>query len=340
MGVAVPGKRVGLRSNAALALVTGVVLFAPWGINPARSDSTLAATRKVSVLEFPRISPDGKRLVVQRFDPATQNQDLWLGDLSRRTFDRFTTNPAQEQLAFWTNDGKSIIATTWRNGRNGIFRLPVDGSAESLLVPGTVFPCALSPDGKTLFYLTRGATSRTDIWAVPYVESGLAPGASPAGARALVSSEADETQAVISPDGRWLAYASDLALSGKYEIYVRRIDVDANGVRASEAIRVTNGGGLQPLWAHNGRELFYINIAKGYREAEMMSLPVTLTGTTVQYGTAVKLFTAPMFSQMSVTRDYDVTRDDQLFIVGTTMGGSRPSPATVLLGWERVLKKE
>ena len=303
----------------------------------ASTVATLAPVRRVSVMEFPRLSPDGKRMVVQRFDLATQNQDLWLGDLSRKSFDRFTTNPAQEQLAFWTNDGKSLLATTWRNGRNGIFRLPLDGAPEALIVPGTVFPAALSPDGKTLYYLMRGAASRTDIWAVPYVGADLAQGASPVGARAIVGSDADETQAVVSPDGRWLAYASDL--SGTYEIYVRRIDIDADGIRVGDATRVTAGGGVQPHWARNGRELFYVNASKGYREAQMMAVPVTLSGTTFQYGTAASLFKAPMFSQRNVTRDYDVSQDDQLFIVGTTMGGSRPSPATILLNWTKVLKK-
>jgi len=301
----------------------------------ASTVGTLAPPRRVSVAEFPRLSPDGKRMVVQRFDPATQNQDLWLGDLSRHTFDRFTTNPAQEQLAFWANDGKSIFATTWRSGRNGVFRLPLDGSPEALLVNGTVFPGALSPVGKTFYYVMRGATSRLDIWALPYVESGLAPGASPVGARAIVSSDADETHVEVSPDGRWIAYASDL--SGKYEIYVRRLDAD--GLRAGDATRVTTGGGVQPRWAHNGRELFYVNPSRGYREAEMMALPVTLSGAAIEYGTAKRLFKASMFSLLSVTRDYDVSRDDQLFIVGTTMGDSHPSPAIILLNWTTTLKK-
>ena len=301
----------------------------------ASTVETLGPSRKVSVMEFPRLSPDGKRVVVQRFDPATQNQDLWIGDLSRKTFDRFTTNPAQEQLAFWANDGKSLFATTWRNGRNGIFRLPLDGSPEALLVNGTVFPGALSPDGKTFYYVMRGATTRSDIWALPYVESGIAPGASPVGARAIVSSDADETQIDVSPDSRWIAYVSDL--SGKYEIYVRRLDAD--GLRAGDATRVTTGGGLQPRWAHNGRDLFYVNPSRGYREAEMMALPVTLSRAAIEYGTAKKLFKASMFSSFSITRDYDVSRDDQQFIVGTTMGESRPSPATILLNWTRTLKK-
>jgi len=91
----------------------------------ASSVGTLAAPRKVSVMEFPRLSPDGKRVVVQRFDPATQNQDLWIGDLSRHTFDRFTTHSAQEQLALWANDGKSIFATTWLISRPWL-RIDVD----------------------------------------------------------------------------------------------------------------------------------------------------------------------------------------------------------------------
>ena len=240
---------------------------------------------------------------MQRFDPETQNQDLWIGDLARETFDRFTTNPAQEQLAFWANDGRSLFATTWRNGRNGIFRLPIDGGPEALLVNGTVFPGDLSPDGKTFYYFLRGATSRSDVWALPYVETGLAPGARPAGARAIINAEAEESAADISPDGRWVVYASDL--SGKPEIYVRRLNAD--GLGAGQATRVTTGGGTQPRWSRNGRELYYVNVTKGYRDAEMMAVPVTLSGATFQYSPAKALFKAAMLPLPSVIRDYDIS---------------------------------
>jgi hypothetical protein len=71
----------------------------------------------------------------------------------------------------------------------------------------------------------------------------------------------------------------------------------------------------------------------------MMALPVTLSGATFQYGTAKKLFKASMFSFVNVTRDYDVSPDDNLFIVGTTMGDSQPSPATMLFNWTATLRK-
>ena len=302
----------------------------------AKTVGTLAPMRKVSVQEFARLSPDGKRVAVQRNDPAIQNQDIYFGDLSRGTFDRFTTSAALEQMPVWANDGKSIFATTWRNGRNGVFRLPLDGSPETLIMSGTVFPIALSPNGKAFYYVMRGASSRSDIWALPYVETGVAPGANPVGARAVVSSDADETQPDISADSQWIAYASDR--SGKYEIYVQRLD--ASGLQGGEPVRVTNGGGVQPRWAHNGRELFYVNVSKGHRDAEMMALPVTLSGPAVQYGTATRLFRMSMFPLMSVTRDYDVSRDDQLFYVGSTMGDSRPSPATIVTNWTKTLKKD
>ena len=231
-----------------------------WYRRDGKSVSTFGPIRRVSVAEFPRISPDGTRVVVQRFDYATQNQDLWIGDLERGTFDRLTTNSAQEQLAFWAPDGKSVFATTWRSGRNGIFRIPIDGSPEQLLVPGTVFPAHLSPDRKTFFYFLRGATTRSDIWAMPYVERGLAPGADASGARPILNSEADELHGQVSPDGNWLAYMSDVA--GVAEIYVRRLE--SEGRVSTESTRVTTAGGVQPCWSRDGRELFYVSAPKDY----------------------------------------------------------------------------
>ena len=241
-------------------------------------------------------------------------------------------------MAFWAPDGKSVFATTWRAGRNGVFRIPIDGSPEQLLVPGTVFPAHLSPDRKTFFYLLRGATTRSDIWAMPYVERGLAPGADAAGARPILNSEADELHGQVSPDGNWFTYMSDV--TGVAEIYVRRLEPE--GRVSTESTRVTTGGGVQPCWSRDGRELFYVSAPKDYREAQMMAVtvrPVSSSSNRFEYGPATPLFKLSMLPIQSVIRDYDVSLDNQRFLVGTAVGDARPSPATILQTWAAALKR-
>src|SRR5207249_1319773 len=105
------------------------------------------------------------------------------------------------------------------------------------------------------------------IWALP-----LAEDPHPNGARQpfpVIKSEFDEWSPHVSPDGHWIAYASDV--TGSYEVYVRRLTAEG---KVAEATRVSIGGGLQPRWAPNGRELFFVSAPQGYSTAQMMAVPV------------------------------------------------------------------
>jgi Tol biopolymer transport system component len=280
---------------------------------------------RVTVGEVPRISPDGKRVAVQRFDPKEQNQDLWIGDLARGSFDRFTTNPAQEQMPLWTPDGRTLLTTTWRNANvGGIYALPIAGGEDRLLVKGTVFPSDVSPDGKWLVFLQRGDATRTDIAVLP-----LSGGRAAGEPHAIVNSAANEQDATLSPDGKWLAYESDL--TGEYEIYVRSFA--ANGT-VGDAVRVTTGGANQPAWSRDGRELYYIDSSAGNASARMMAVPVTAAAGALKFGAPVLRFKASMLpTRTFVVRDYDVGPDGR-FVVGTATVDSRVVPAHVVLNWK------
>jgi Tol biopolymer transport system component len=301
-----------------------------WLDRSGRQTGTIGSARQTPVAEFPRLSPDGRRVVVQRAGPASQNLDLWIGDLARGTFDRLTTSPALDQLGLWSRDGASVLWSTTRNGRNGIHQVSIRGGDEQPIVRGTVFPVDVSPDGRWLFYVQRAETTRGDIW-VHSMAAGASP---PAADRVIVNSDADELCAQVSPDGQWLAYSSDV--TGNAEVYVRRLGADAT---VGEATRVSTGGGAQPRWSPDGRELFYVNAAQGYLSAMLMAVPVRRGGASLEYGEATPLFKVRMFPLPTVTRDYDVSPDGQHFLVGTAVGDVRPAPATIVLNWAAALKR-
>jgi Tol biopolymer transport system component len=148
-----------------------------------------------------------------------------------------------------------------------------------------------------------------------------------------VNSEFDEQQPQVSPDGRWLAYMSDV--TGRFEVYVRPLTADA---RVGEATRVSISGGIQPGWGRNGRELFYINASRGTSVAEMMVVPVQADGTTFESGAAVSLFKVPMAPTQLIGRDYDVSPDGQRFLVGTLVAAPA-TPVTIVINWPASLKK-
>ena len=124
----------------------------------------------------------------------------------------------------------------------------------------------------------------------------------------------------FSPDGRWLAYVSDE--SGREEIYVRPFpDIDAG------RWQVSTGGGTQPLWARNGRELFYRN------GSQMMAVDITAEPT-FNPGNPRLLFRGEYMSAPNPGANYDVTSDGQRFLmVQTTESEQAPTQINVALNW-------
>ena len=123
---------------------------------------------------------------------------------------------------------------------------------------------------------------------------------------ALVVTVYDETSPAVSPDGRWLAYASNE--SGRWEVYVRPFPNTNDGKWL-----VSTNGGQEPVWAHSGRELFY----KG--SGNLMVIEV-LPGATFVRGARRALFSVQGFVSTIFHQQYDVTPDDQRFVMIRNLG--------------------
>ncbi len=187
-----------------------------------------------------------------------------------------------------------------------------------------------SPDGEWLLLRpggTGGVEGRRDILAVrPGVDSVALP---------LLAEEYDESAPAISPDGSWIAYLS--TETDREEVFVRPFpDVDAGKVQ------VSTEGGVMPYWAHNGPELFFV-------EPSTRTMMVARFETTPRFRVVERepLFTIPPQYDLSVVSLlYDVTQDDQRFIMSRFFeGGDRDrgqrvrSGAELLRGVERAGRK-
>jgi serine/threonine-protein kinase len=282
----------------------------------------------VSAVQIPRISPDGSRVAVQINDQQAQNQDLWLGSVATGSFDRFTTQKQFEQMPVWSSDGASLFMATAVDGVAGIYRMAVGGGALEAIAEGVVFPQDASRDGRWLFYQHRGDSTRLDIWTVPLTNGLPSKDAKP---QVLVNSEFEETSPQLSPDGQWLAYQSDV--TGRSEIYLRRF-VDG---RAGPSIKVTTGHGNMPRWSKDGRTLFYVSAPLGNLSAQMMAVGVTSSGDTLAFSPPQPVFKARMLPLGAVARDYDIAPDGR-FLVGTVVGATKGTAATVVLNWLEMVK--
>jgi hypothetical protein len=196
------------------------------------------------------LSPDGTRLAIGLATDA--GDDIWVKQLPRGPLSRVSYDSAAEYRPRWTPDGRSLMFGSNRLGRGagGLYERHADGTgADSLILraAGGIFEAAWSPDRRWLLFRTGGTMGQgggRDIVGIrPGVDSSPVP---------LVATPFDEEAIALSPDGRWLAYESDE--TGRTEVFIRPFP-NTNSAKW----QVSNGGGMAPLWAKNGRELFYVN---------------------------------------------------------------------------------
>jgi len=270
------------------------------------------------------LSSDGARAIASRANPEdTAKADLWLLDLSRNSGStRLTTGSGIAEFPVWSPDGKRI-AFTFNN--NTVYQMLASGEGEpekvqqSISSAGLIQTSGWSPDGRFLLYTVfDSATKNRDIWVLP-----------PTGIPVpFVRTEFDEEQARFSPDGRWIAYASNK--SGAFEIYARAFTTDLSGGSAGTgaSVLVSHGGGTAPRWRGNGNELFYLA-----SDGKMMAVQVT-TGQEFRAATPTPLFQTPAGAMVG-----DVTADGERFLLVTPVGSSASAPFTVVLNWTAGLKK-
>jgi serine/threonine-protein kinase len=276
----------------------------------------------------PRLSPDGTRIALVAQEQ--NNDDIWIWDLARENLARLTTGRESDQDPLWTPDGKSVIFSSGAAGGLGprnLFRRTADGTGavDQLTHDALAVPKALTADGRGLVFIAirepggpASGGDRGDVMLLP-----LAGDRRPL---ALVETPFSETNAELSPDGRWLAYQSDE--SGAAEIFVRPFP----NVEVSKWLVAR---GSRPVWAGNSRELFYLSANA------LMSVLVT-TGSTISFGKPVKLFEGPYFFGFA-GRAFDTTRDGHRFLMlkANAAAGdpSRAARFVVVLNWFEELKR-
>jgi hypothetical protein len=177
--------------------------------------------------------------------------------------------------------------------------------------PGAEDVTSWSRDGKYLIYNTLSPNGGQELWRITLPEKSAAP---------LFSTSQSGTGAEMSPDGGWIAFASDE--TGRNEVWVRGVPPQ------TEKRRVSNGGGYMARWRADGRELFYIE----QPTRRLMAVPVTI-GRTLELGTPVALFERPYLLGPS----YDATPDGQRFLVRRR--GELANHITLIQNWMEVLRK-
>ena len=259
-----------------------------------------------------RLSPDG-RSVALGLEGA--NISVWVYDLSRGILTQLAAG-YNHRAPVWTPSGDRVTFMSARAGKAEIYWRPADGSAEAEPLSrgehGRV-PLSWTPDGKTLVFEESHPDTGRDIWMLSLEgEATETP---------LLQTESNESGAAISPNGRWMAYASDE--SGQQEIYIRAFPAQGG------KWQVSTEGGTLPRWNSNGRELFF-------RQGNKLMTVDVRTESELTLGRPRELF--ERFSPFG--GEYDVDKDGQRFVMADA-SVSREAPTQLILvqNWAEELKR-
>ena len=269
----------------------------------------------------PRLSPDGSRLAVE-VHRDNSGGDIEIFEIGGERHERVTFAPDRHNSAVvWSPDGERIAFHRSRGFSTQVLVKTASGASDvEELVDFDVVasPTDWSMDGRHLLIDEHSDDRGWNIWSISMPAEGEP--------EAFLTTAANEMQGVFSPDGNWVAYASDE--SGRFEIYLRPFP-PAGDARW----QLTSDGGEAPKWRGDGRELFYV--APGSR---FMALSVSLEARP-EWSSPVQLFQHVVRRAPGEIRDlppYDVTADGETFLLNA--GGGQAFPYTVIVNWPELLR--
>jgi Tol biopolymer transport system component len=281
-----------------------------------RSGKSLGTLGDPAVQFNPTLSPDGSRVAVDISDSKATNVDIWLENAGGTGTSRFTFDPAEEVVGVWSRDAKTLSyrsaggsmahgalvvkATNGLEREREVYRV---ASADDMI------PNSWSPDDKQIL-CTHQSSSGTHLQLV---------NSSGGKATDFQAGAGNQVNGMISPDGKWVAYASDE--SGSWEIYVTTFP------GATGKWQVSRGGGTEPRWRGDSKEVFYLAPA-----GMLTAVPVSTIGSFATGG-PMPLFQFHGRAVISSTDvfSYDVTKDGKRFLVNRYLKPERIAPLTIVL---------
>jgi serine/threonine protein kinase/Tol biopolymer transport system component len=269
--------------------------------------------------ELPRLSPDGKMLAYVEEQPGSLTS-IWLLDLTRGVETRFTFGSTLSTFPIWSPDGSRIAYGSGKFQPENIFVKDASGAGnEEVLFKSDkpVVPTDWSRDGRYILCGRAGSLGKPDIWVLPlFGDRKPFP---------YLATQFREGRAVFSPDGRWVAYQSDE--SGKAEVYVSTFPAGGGKWQVSQ------GGGEEPRWGRDGRELYF-----GAPGGRMMAASITEKGPAVEIGAPHELFQMSAMGVDGVGAGYAVSPDGKRFLLDE-VGPSDSQPLMLVTNWTAGLEK-
>lgn len=285
-----------------------------------REGNVLGTIGDTAEYSDPRISHDGQKLAVS-IDTGEGGNNIWVFDLVHGTRNRVTFGNGINGGSAWSPDDKSLIFSSSRSGTYQMYEQPVDGSGEAHRVTdgnATEVTGSWSRDGKYLAYtVPNSGSGNNQIWLLP-----LSGDRKP---HPFLQASYDVLNPVISPDSKWLAFASNE--TGHNEVYVVPL---AGGAGKWQ---VSSGGGVEPRWSDAGDEISYLSA-----DGDLMLAEIKPSSNSIGVGNISKIFHVGETSTLSIFR-YDFSPDGKRFLVLATGAQTDSDPLTLVTNWTALLPR-
>ncbi|HXI02063.1 MAG TPA: hypothetical protein VNI57_02695, partial [Candidatus Saccharimonadales bacterium] len=269
----------------------------------------------------PALSTDGKRLAVTIASSQIGGKtDIWLLDLDRGAWSRFTFESAANAVPLWSPDDRRIVFTSIRQQSFTLQVKPSSGVGTAEEIATSDLPMGAvswSPDGQ---WLLVQKLTREESWNIMLVRM---PGPDADKMTPFVATKNDEREPHFSPDGRWVLYES--SESGRMEIYVRPFE----GPRGKW--QVSADGGEEPWWSPDGKEIFYVS-----PDSHLMAVPVS-TGSGFSAGIPRQLFEARLWVTGFTRNRWVPAPDGKRFLL--IEPGDATQPMTLVQNWPQLLSE-
>lgn len=279
-----------------------------------RDGKRLATPGETGLYRQIALSPDEKRVALARLDPKVGTYDIWLLELESGIFSRVTLSPANDDDAVWSPDGRKIFFSSNRTGIPNIYAKTLGGGEDELVYESAEAKYCEASYGAGQFLLFLSQRGKT-LYSLP-----LAGERKPT---VLFKTDFESDEPHPAPDGRWVVYSSNE--SGRWEVYTAAFP------SFTERRQVSSGGGNQPQWRRDGREIFYLGL-----DGKLMAVDVK-PGTTLETGAPQALFLTTLRPDPTLDQ-YCVTGDGHRFLLAEPVEEAA-KPITVILNWDGTLGK-
>jgi len=242
---------------------------------------------------WPRLSPDGSKLALVRFDSG--GTQLWVKEIKEGSLTPLSSVSKTQMAPLWTPGGRFVI---YAEGKSINWMAAAQGGKKGTLLRNRniQIPWSLSPGGRQLAFHALDSATHFDLWTVPLKEeNGELRAGEP---EPILRTPAVESFPSFSPDGRWLAYTS--TSSGVYEVYVAAFPFSAPHVQ------VSRGGGRCPRWWSGGGKILYSSL-----DRRLMAAPYRIKNGRFQ-ADSPRVWSKVQLADTNVLPNFDVANDGRV----------------------------